>query len=198
MNSRLSLARVAIATVTSASVLFAGGCSAFQPKLQIVTINSYPHGAMINVDGNDVGNAPVTIQLQRNQRHTVLATLNGQAVTQRLNPHVSTTGILDIIGGVLFLVPAIGIATPGFWTVSDLTPTLILPSATAKTGSNGTSVATPPVVTVTPQPQPVKSAPAAKPAPAPNPTGTAKPAEASHDSSDPRFRPAPRIKVYDD
>lgn len=94
-------------------VLGSTGCSMFKPKMQQVTIATVPTGALVTVDGKDVGRSPVTVPLQRNRSHSIAATLGSKIGSRDLNTRLATTGILDIVGGVLFLVPAIGLLTPG-------------------------------------------------------------------------------------
>jgi hypothetical protein len=96
-----------------ALVVGSAGCSAFKPKMQQVTIATVPVGATVIVDGKEVGRSPVTVPLQRNRSHSIAATLGSKTGTRDLNTRLATSGILDIVGAVLFLVPGIGLLTPG-------------------------------------------------------------------------------------
>jgi hypothetical protein len=39
--------------------------------------------------------------------------------TKKVRTHITTTGVLDAIGGFLFLVPAIGLISPGAWELDQ-------------------------------------------------------------------------------
>jgi len=42
---------------------------------------------------------------------------DGRVARARLRKGVSTTGIIDVVGGVFFLIPFLGILGPGFWSL---------------------------------------------------------------------------------
>jgi hypothetical protein len=95
------------------------GCSLFQPKMQTVTISSIPSGAVIKVNGQSLGAAPQSIQLERNKSHTITAQLGNRSAVRELNSKMSQTGILDIVGTIFFLVPGIGLLSPGAWELDS-------------------------------------------------------------------------------
>ena len=107
--------RAATVGLTLAAVFASQGCSAFQPKTQNVTITTPTPGAMISVDGENKGPSPVSVALRRNQEHSIIARAAGGGTgTYNLGTRISTTGVLDIVGTVIFIVPVIGVFTPGF------------------------------------------------------------------------------------
>jgi len=103
------------------------GCSAFQPKMQSVTVSSLPSGANIEINGQRYGPAPVTMELERNKDHTIVATSGTRSAVRNLDSKFSKTGILDVIGGIFFLVPLIGLATPGAWELDSTNVVMQVP-----------------------------------------------------------------------
>lgn len=101
------------------------GCSAFAPLQEDVTITATYPGAQIYVDDTGEGTSPVTVSLDRNQTHLIT---DSAGETMALGRHVSVTGVLDIGGAILFLVPIIGCFTPGFWSL-DSTDIQLKPAA---------------------------------------------------------------------
>jgi hypothetical protein len=97
--------KVILSLFLSVTVVLAQGCSAFQPKQQSVTITASRPGASIYVNNNPVGTSPVSLMLDRNKTYAVSATYAGKTGTSAIGRKVSGTGVLDIVGGVLFLVP---------------------------------------------------------------------------------------------
>jgi PEGA domain len=104
------------------AVLLLQGCSAFQPKQQSVTIIASVQGATVYVDNNPVGTTPVTMMLDRNKSYAVSAQYGGRHGTAVIDRKISGTGVLDIVGTCLFIIPVIGLFCPGFW---DLDPTTV-------------------------------------------------------------------------
>jgi len=117
-----------IATLITGIAILLGpvGCSAFQPKMQNVTINSVPSGADIKVNGQNLGPAPVSLELERNKEHAIVATLGSRSSVRQLNSKFSKTGILDVIGTIFFLIPGIGLLTPGAWELDSTNVTMQL------------------------------------------------------------------------
>ena len=104
-----------------------GSCSLFAPSTQGVTVTSSDPQAEIFIDGNLVGRGAVSVSLRRNQSHTVMAKIGDRVGTSSIGTSISTTGVLDIVGGVFFLIPLIGVAGPGFWNLDPQNVTVVLP-----------------------------------------------------------------------
>ncbi len=114
MIARSKSFRALVTVVLAVSILATQGCSAFQPKFQRVLITTPMPGAEIEVNGREVGTSPVSTELQRNKSHAIIARHLGKTGTASIGTKISTTGVLDIIGTVFFIIPIIGVFTPGF------------------------------------------------------------------------------------
>lgn len=112
-----SFSRAALlAALTSSLLLGPVGCSLFVDSRQDITIEASDPAARLFVDGREVGTGRAIVPLRRNDTYAVRAELpDGSIARARISKGISTTGILDIVGGIFFLVPFIGIAAPGFW-----------------------------------------------------------------------------------
>ena len=95
------------------------GCSAFRPKEQQVRIDTDPTGLPVRVDGQDRGLSPITISLDRNVSHTIVASDTNRVYVRELHRKMSTTGKLDMMGGAMVLVPGLGLLTPGAWDLDS-------------------------------------------------------------------------------
>jgi hypothetical protein len=109
-----------ICATVAAGLVCLPGCSLFGPKTQTVKVTATDSLAQLYVDGRPVGTGAATLELDRTKSHAVTAKSYGRAGAVAINKKISATGVLDIVGGCLFLVPFIGAAGPGFW---DLDPT---------------------------------------------------------------------------
>lgn len=122
-----------IALVAAAMSLSACG-ALFNGGPANVTVNSNPAGAEVWVDGTNRGITPATLQLSKDQNHTITLRRAGyQEQTVTLNRKLSTTYlILDILGG---LIPVIVDAATGSWYVLDTNEVNVnLTSGTAMSG----------------------------------------------------------------
>jgi hypothetical protein len=103
------------------------GCSLFVKKEQAVTIRATDPNADIYVDGANMGKGTLSLTLDRTRSHTVTAkTADGKAGAAAINKKVSGTGVLDIVGGIFFLVPFLGLLGPGFWELDPDSVTVYL------------------------------------------------------------------------
>lgn len=104
-----------IALVAAAMSLSACG-ALFNGGPQNVMVSSNPAGAEVWVDGTNRGITPATLQLSKDQNHTVTLRRSGyQEQTVTINRRLSSTYlILDILGG---LIPVIVDAATGSWYV---------------------------------------------------------------------------------
>ncbi|MFA7674767.1 MAG: hypothetical protein WCY38_01745 [Endomicrobiia bacterium] len=92
----------------------------FASSRQTISIMSNVPETEIYVNGLLVGQGfAVTTSVQRNKNVQIMAKANGYYPSYyNINTEMSTTGILDIIGGVCWLIPFIGLAFPGSKTLS--------------------------------------------------------------------------------
>lgn len=96
------------------------GCSLFVGSTQPLTITATDPNAEISVDGQPLGNGTVTTEVKRNRSHAIMAkTADGRAGSVHVGTQISTTGVLDIVGGLLLLVPFLGAVSPGFWSIDQ-------------------------------------------------------------------------------
>src|SRR5690606_34130580 len=96
------------------------GCSLFVSDTKDVTIRSNAPDATLFVNGREVGTGTAVVPLKRNKNHVIRAEApDGRVATARIGRGISTTGVLDIVGGILFLFPFLGALSPGFWDLSQ-------------------------------------------------------------------------------
>ncbi|MEZ4331497.1 MAG: hypothetical protein R3F35_07070 [Myxococcota bacterium] len=112
---------VALATVS---------CSLAGPSTQPITIVPSNPNAQILVDGVPRGKGVQSVDLSRKNAHSVLAKCKGSSGVATIYRELSTTGILDIIGGVIILIPFIGLFAPGAYALSPETVSVAIPDET--------------------------------------------------------------------
>ncbi len=102
--------------ITSTLVcLSISSCSFFSPSTQHVTIESSNPAATIKVNGETVGQGKASIPLKKNKSYAISATAGQKKGFSYIESEISTTGILDIIGGCFWLVPFTGLISKGAW-----------------------------------------------------------------------------------
>ena len=116
MNHRLSRITLVVAVASLSST---SGCSLFAGSTQAVHVTTNDPAAEITIDGGFVGKGAGTAVLARDRSHMVVARVGDRVGTTVIDRTISATGILDLIGGVFFLFPLLGLLGDGFW---DLDP----------------------------------------------------------------------------
>ncbi len=106
-----------LCVLTISSLFAAPGCSLFVGSLQRVAITATDPSAEIIVDGQPAGKGSVVLDLPRDRSHAILARAGDRVGMAQVGTVISTTGVLDIVGGVLFLFPLLGLLGPGFWSL---------------------------------------------------------------------------------
>ncbi len=96
-------------------VVFISGCSFFVPPKQEMRIRAEQPDIEILVNGVVVGKGSMNIELTRGKNHTITGRLGDQKRVREINKKVSPVGIVDLVGGFIWLVPWIGVVAPGFW-----------------------------------------------------------------------------------
>lgn len=91
-------------------------CSIFGGSSQSLTVNSEPPGANVLINGTLAGTTPLQHQVPRRGDLTVEVQKAGYKPQSRMTGRkLSSVGIVDVIGGALFLLPLLGLIAPGAW-----------------------------------------------------------------------------------
>lgn len=108
--------------VLTSVLILTSGCSAMKAdKYTDVEVNCNPDSSIASVDGEHKG-SPATFSVVTNKDIEVSCQKAGYITsTTKVRTHITTTGILDAIGGFFFLVPAIGLISPGAWDLNQKT-----------------------------------------------------------------------------
>lgn len=96
------------------------GCSCFAGSRERVTVmTNVPH-AEVFANGERVGQGKADFSAKRNKNVQIMAKAEGYYPAYRsIDTKLSTTGVLDIIGIFLFILPFIGLLTPGAHTLDE-------------------------------------------------------------------------------
>jgi hypothetical protein len=95
------------------------GCSAFRSSTETMSIHCTPADSVLMVNGNRY-TPPADISVKRNREVSIECYKDGFVPYQRtIGYHFNSTGALDAVGTALFLVPAVGLFTPGAWSLDE-------------------------------------------------------------------------------
>lgn len=94
-------------------------CSLFVREKQPVTILADEPNADIRVDGQYLGRGRATVSLIKRETHSIVATMGKRSAYTTIDYDFSTTGVLDLIGGCIILLPALGILSGGAWQLDQ-------------------------------------------------------------------------------
>jgi len=90
------------------------GCSMVAPSKQKFSVSATEPDAKVYINGEYVGSGNVQTRVNRNQSISIMVKKDGYyPATREIGTQMSMTGILDIIGGCIFILPFIGLAFPG-------------------------------------------------------------------------------------
>lgn len=119
-----------LATLLSFAVIwFSTACSLASPSTQSITIVPSHPNAEVVVDGQSRGTGTMALELKKNRGHSVLARCGNSSGVATLERNMSSSGVLDMIGGLFLLVPFIGLTSPGAWELSPSTVSVPVPDA---------------------------------------------------------------------
>jgi hypothetical protein len=125
----MQIPNTAVAVVAIASVLASTSCSFAAPATQNIVVRPNHPEADVSVDGAPVGKGTQAIALDRTSAHTATANCGNSTGVAHIGKKISSEGVMDLIGGLLVLVPFIGVAAPGFWELSPSTVVVVVPDA---------------------------------------------------------------------
>ncbi len=103
------------------------GCSTFVPHRQKVSIIASEPDAKIYINGELIGTGRVETKVPRNRDASVMVKCDGYyTATRMLSTTMSTVGVIDIIGGWIWLVPWLGLLFPGSKEIDTPNMTVVL------------------------------------------------------------------------
>jgi len=123
--------RFFVILLTCSVAWFSTACSLASPSSQTITIVPSHPKAQVVVDGQPKGTGTMSLDLKKNRGHSFLARCGNSSGVANVERNISPTGMLDLIGGFLLLVPFIGLASPGAWELSPSTVSVPVPDASA-------------------------------------------------------------------
>ncbi|MBR3507140.1 MAG: PEGA domain-containing protein [Lentisphaeria bacterium] len=105
--------------MASLILLTANGCSFFAPKTENVAVNTVPAGAEVYVNNDFKGTTPCNVPMSCKGGEIMVRKAGYDTQLYRVGRHLGTCGVMDIVGTVMFLVPAIGLFSAGAYTLDE-------------------------------------------------------------------------------
>jgi hypothetical protein len=110
-------------------VMFLPACSAFRSATVPFTVTAEPQDAEIYINGMPAGKGTASMAVQRNRNVQVMVRRDGcDSIQRSIGKHLSVTGVLDIVGGILILVPFVGLVTPGAFDLDEENIAVMMPN----------------------------------------------------------------------
>lgn len=92
------------------------GCSIFGGSSQQLMVISDPPGAQVLINGTAAGTTPLQYQVPRRGDLVVEVQKPGYKSQSRMTGRkLSSIGIVDVVGGAIFLLPLLGLIASGAW-----------------------------------------------------------------------------------
>ena len=108
-------------------LVMTSSCSAFRSSTQTMSITTDQSDAQIYVNGNMVGQGTASTAVKRNENVQIMVRKTGYVTVQRsIGKGLNTTGVLDIIGGVLILLPLFGLLAAGAYSLDETNVSVIM------------------------------------------------------------------------
>ena len=110
-----------VANIVMASLLLltTNGCSFFAPKTEEVAVNAGPSGAEVYVNNSFKGTTPCNVPVSCKGGEIMVKKAGYDPQLHKVGRHLGTCGVMDIVGTVLFLVPAVGLFSAGAYTLDE-------------------------------------------------------------------------------
>lgn len=108
-----------ICLILALSIL-TSGCSAFVPKTQAVNVSCSEADATMQINGGQTYPGQVRVDAQRDKPLSIACYKQGYYPAQKsVHSSLSGTGIADLLGSFIFILPIIGFFSPGAWDLDE-------------------------------------------------------------------------------
>ena len=132
MRNAFRAARAVVVAIPACLLaLSTPGCSLFAGDRAMLTVTASEPTAQIWINGAMVGTGTVQADVACNRNHEVMVKSGDRVATRTVHRNISTTGVLDVIGGIFLLFPFLGLLGPGFWEPEQEHIHVVLPEATS-------------------------------------------------------------------
>lgn len=112
-------------SLTLAISLSVSGCSAFVPKTQTVKAACSEPDATLQINGGLTYTGRVQLETRRDKVFSYACLKPGYYPAQKtVSYSINPTGIADFIGSMIFIIPIIGIFSPGAWDLDETDVTI--------------------------------------------------------------------------
>lgn len=100
--------------------LLVSGCSAFVPRTQTVTASCSEADATLQINGGETHTGKARVEARRDKVLSYACLKPGYYPAHKtVSYSISPTGVADFIGSMLFLIPIVGVFTPGAWDLDE-------------------------------------------------------------------------------
>lgn len=111
------------------------GCSSFASKTQQFSVTASPETSRIMINGQFSGTGAATSQVKRDSTVSVqVSAKDCETMYRTIGHHMSGLGVLDVVGGVVLLVPFFGLASAGSRNLDEDAIHFTLPCKDPETG----------------------------------------------------------------
>jgi uncharacterized protein YceK len=105
--------------ILAVSVL-SSGCSAFVSKTQAVNVSCSESDAVVQINGGQTYPGQVRVDAKRDKPLSIACYKQGYYPAQKsVHSSLSGTGIADLLGSFIFIIPVIGFFSPGAWDLDE-------------------------------------------------------------------------------
>lgn len=107
--------------------VFTSGCSVFANKTQSVKLTCSEPDATLQINGGQTFTGKTQIEAVRNKTLSATCFKPGYFTSQKhISSSLSTSGMYDLAGSFIIVLPAIGLFTPGAWDLDETDVTLFM------------------------------------------------------------------------
>ena len=109
-----------IICITIAVSMLTTGCSVFVPKTQAVSASCSEADATLQINGGQTFQGHAQVESRRDRGISIVCYKPGYYPAQKsISPSISWTGVADFVGSIIFIIPIVGIFSPGAWDLDE-------------------------------------------------------------------------------